>query len=242
MMSKTKLLAFIATFGMLSCGNISQSAAQSRARDGATVGGVAGAVIGGIIGHQNDETPEGALIGGAVGAIAGGLLGQNQDAELRRQAYAQQQAYYRDQQAAYAAQQRVIDTGASTVDVVNMARSGVSESIIIGHLNSRGVKRRLDVNEIISLHQQGVSDTVISAYQAAPLASQTRAVAETRYTQPVQQVAPAYVPATVIHHPSVIVHEPVIVQPRRVYYDFHHGHHYHYRPAPRRGTSIRIGF
>ncbi|HBE68883.1 MAG TPA: hypothetical protein DDW52_12115, partial [Planctomycetaceae bacterium] len=150
----------------------SLSFGQRRAQDGATVGGVAGAVIGGIIGHQNDETPEGAIIGGAVGAIAGGLLGKAQDRELERQRYYQNQNYYRQQQQAYARQQQVVASGISTADLSAMVRSGLSETLIAGQLQQKGVQRRLEVNEIIALHQQGVPDSVITAFQQAPLATQ----------------------------------------------------------------------
>lgn len=217
--------------------------AQSRARDGATAGGVAGAIIGGIIGHQNDETPEGALIGGAVGALAGGLIGKSQDAELERQRYYQQQAYYQQQQQLYAQQQAVTNSGVGVHDVVSMTRSGLSESLIISQLQAKGVQRRLEVSEIIALHQQGVSDTVISAMQQAPLATQLAGSAQTSGPLP-QLVAPQ----PVIRQSSVIVHEPVIyarppVYMEHVYYpypSFYHHHHHH--RAYHQGTSIRIGF
>lgn len=132
-------------------------------------GGATGAVIGGIIGHQNDETPEGALIGGAVGAIAGGLIGRAKDNQIAEQRYQQQQAY---QQRTYVQQQVISASGMSTADVISMCRSGVSDSLIMSQLSNRGVQRRLEVSEIINLHQQGVSDHVISAMQSAPLATQ----------------------------------------------------------------------
>lgn len=223
-----------AAFVFSSCGS---ALGQQRAREGATFGGVAGAVIGGIIGHQNDETPEGALIGGAVGALAGGLLGNQQDAQLQRQRYYQQQAYYHQQQQAYVQNQQVAATGVTVADVTSMARSGVSETLIMSHIQHKGVQRHLEVSEIITLHQQGVSDTVISAIQAAPLATQV--ASRQAY------VAPASQP-TVVRQQSVIVREPVIVHDpiiyRRqapVYYDYHprpYRHHHHY------GSSIRIGF
>lgn len=193
--------------------------AQSRTQNGATVGGVTGAVIGGIIGHQNDEVPEGALIGGAVGAIAGGLLGRAQDNDLARQRYHQHQIYQQQQQRIYAQQQAVVDSGISMTDVINMSRSGVSESLILSQMQSRGVQRRLEVNEIIALHQQGVSDTIIGAMQAAPLASQ-RSVA----------VQPSVI---VEQHSDVIVRErpviyrsPVIVEERYHPYPVYRHHYY----------------
>lgn len=220
---------------------VSPVSGQGRARDSAAVGGVAGAVIGGIIGHQNDETPEGALIGGAVGAIAGGLLGRQQEADLQRQQQAQQQAYYQQQQQAYAQQQQVVASGVSAADIVTMNRSGVSESLIMSHLQTKGVQRHLEVSEIISLHQQGVGDNLIAAYQSAPLATQVAQAAR----PPVQQVtnyqSNVYSPQpVVVRQPSVIVHEPVIYHRSPVYYDYHprpvHRHHHSH------GASFRFGF
>jgi outer membrane lipoprotein SlyB len=205
--------------------------AQQRTGAGAAVGGVTGAVIGGIIGHQNDETPEGVLIGGAVGAIAGGLIGRAQDNQIAQQRYQQQQAYQRGyQQQVYVQQQAVVASGMSTGDVVAMCRSGVSESVIMTQLNSRGVQRRLEVSEIISLHQQGVGDNVISAMQTAPLASQL--------AQP-QQIVTQHVvtpPSSVI-----VTQQPVIYQqPTTTYYrsapTYPHRHYYH------SGSSMRTGF
>jgi YMGG-like Gly-zipper len=207
--------------------SIPSAMGQQRTTQGAAVGGATGAIIGGIIGHQNDETPEGALIGGAVGAIAGGLLGRAQDNELQRQR-AQQQAY---QQHYYYQQQRAIaSTGVSVADVVAMSRSGVSEPLIMSHLQSKGVQRRLEVSEIISLHQQGVSDSVISMMQSAPLASQLAAPVYTSVPAPRQQV--------IVHEQPVIYSSPVVHETYYVPAPRYHHHHY-YRPP---NNSIRIGF
>ncbi len=204
--------------------------AQSQTQNGATLGGVAGAVIGGIIGKQNDETPEGVLIGGAVGALTGGLIGRAQDNELQRQRAYQEQAYARQQQQLYAQQQAYANAGVSLVDVINMTRTGVSETVIMAQLQSRGVQRRLEVSDIISLHQQGVSDTVITAVQAAPLAS-SRAQAQPR----------AMEPQVVIQQPSVIVHEQPVFYPSPVvvheYYRPYPVHTHHYR-----GYRSGVGF
>lgn len=194
--------------------------AQGRTGQGAAVGGAAGAIIGGIIGHQNDETPEGALIGGAVGAIAGGLIGKNQDRQYAQQQYIQQQHV---QQQYYVQQQHIVASGVSIADVVAMTRSGVTDPLIMNHISSKGVQRRLDVSDIISLHQQGVSDTVISSMQVAPLATQIAAPVATQ---------------TVVRQP-VIVQQPstVIVREHPVYYSspvIYGGHsHSHYYRGPR---------
>ncbi|MEM8734171.1 MAG: YMGG-like glycine zipper-containing protein [Planctomycetota bacterium] len=216
--------------------------AQSRTQDGATAGGIAGAIIGGIIGHQNDEVPEGALIGGAVGAVAGGLLGRNQDQALARQRYVQQQAYYTQQQRAYAQQQVIRNTGISSNDLVNMSRSGLSEPLILSQLQTKGVQRRLEVSEIISLHQQGVSDNIIAAMQSAPLATQLSS------QRVAASAAPPVTQRTYVDRPPVIVREqPVIYQQapvvvERVYRPAPPVYYHRYHPRYHSGASIRIGF
>ena len=158
--------------------------AQNGTRNGAVLGGVGGAVIGGIIGHQNDETPEGALIGGAVGAVAGGLLGNAREKQAERDRYYRQQQYqqqwhqhqhcntnYNTYRTVPTRPATTYQTGVTTGDVLTMTRSGVAESVIINHIYSTGIQRRIDTNEIIMLHQQGVTENVINAMQQAPLRS-----------------------------------------------------------------------
>ncbi|QDV22039.1 glycine zipper domain-containing protein [Aureliella helgolandensis] len=230
-MNKHFTLAVVVVFA---CSNVAWGQ-RTNTTGGAAVGGAAGAIIGGIIGHQNDETPEGALIGGAVGAITGGLLGRAKDNQITEQQYRQQQAYYQGQQQAYAQQQVIAETGVNINDVVNMSRSGLNETLILNHIQAKGVQRRLEVSEIIALHQQGVSDVVISAMQSAPLAAQLAA------PRTVSQ------PPVVVQQPRVVVQEPVIYQrppvmvheyyrPYPVYYGHGHRHGHH------RSSSIHIGF
>ncbi len=89
----------------------------------------------------------------------------------------------------------------------------------MNQLNQRGVQRRMEVADIIALHQQGVSEGVISAMQSAPVGGpapapvvvQQRPVIVEQY-----EVAPVYVPA-----------------PR--YYYYHGPHHHHHRAAVHMG-------
>ena len=170
--------------------------AQSYRNQDAAVGGLAGAVIGGIIGHQNDETPEGALIGGAVGAIAGSVLGNAKDQQVRQQRYYHQQAARQ----AWQHQQRQVRS-VSIADVVSMSRSGLSDAVIINHIRTNGVRSRVGTHEIISMHNSGVSEHVITAMQeshAHPIPARETVVVEA-----------APVP------PPVIVRKEVHVVPRR---------------------------
>ena len=179
--------------------------AQANTQRGATLGGLAGAVAGGLIGDNNGEAGAGAAIGGVIGAVTGGLLGNASDKE--RVAY-QQQQYYQQQQQVIQAQSSV-----TINEVVSMSRTGLSDSVIINHIQQRGVQRELQVPDIIALHQQGVRENVISAMQQAQVGAQRVARAPVVLEQ---IVAPA----------------PVIIQEHYVdpYYAPRH-HYYHRRPA-----------
>jgi len=190
---KTSAFATCITTGLLAISQpvgIQETHAQENTRNGAVIGGVAGAVIGGVVGHNHkDQTAEGALIGGAVGAVAGGIFGNQRDKlERQRRAYEQQRQQFYQQQTyhyppGYQGRPNVIYSNQPTPrynpptrsvrrpvtypEVIQMTRSGVSESVIVGHIQTNGVWARPDVDEVIALSQEGVSDYVIQAMQAA---------------------------------------------------------------------------
>lgn len=195
----------------------SSAKAQHNTQRGATFGGITGAIAGAIIGDNNNEAGAGAAIGGAIGAVAGGLLGNASDKDnaLRQQQYYQSRQQYAT--SAYASPQPL--GAVSFADVISMSRSGVGDNVILNQIQTRGVQRQPVVSDIISLHQQGVSETVIGAMQQAPTASQLAA-------------APVAAPR------PTIVESPVIVQPRirtygvPVYHGYpHRGHVYRARPG-----------
>lgn len=205
-------------------GLTSTALAQQNTRDGAVIGGTAGAVIGGIIGHQNDETPEGAIIGGLVGAVAGGLAGKAKDQQMARERYYQNQLYQQQQQL-----NQISQPCLAVGDVVSMSRSGLSDQVIINYLNTNGVERQLNVSEIISLHQQGVSENVISAMQRAPIGNQVARQQASAAYQPAPQQ-----PTTVIVREQYQVMPPPTVIYRVpppapvIYWQYGGGHrHYH---------------
>ncbi len=173
---------------------------QGNTQRGAVIGGLGGALAGAAIGKHNGETAAGALIGGAVGLIAGSAIGKAQD-----DAQARQQAYYQQQMRQQASR------AVSPQDVVMMTQNGVDPQIIVTQIHRNGVTRRIEVSDVISLHQQGVSEPVINALQNA-------------------SVATVVVPAPVYTRP-VVVQEHYYVSPRPVYYHtypHHHHHHYHH--------------
>ncbi|MCA9155306.1 MAG: glycine zipper domain-containing protein [Pirellulaceae bacterium] len=192
---------------------------QGFTEKGAAIGGIAGALGGAAIGKNNKDTAAGALIGGALGLVTGAAIGNAKDNSVARsQAQYQQQQYYAQQ----------MSRAVSSQDVINMARSGLSDSLIIGHIQQNGVQRRLEVSDVITLHQYGVSEPVISAMQRAPLAS---------------AVAAPPAPAPVVAAPStVIVEERYIAPP--IYYRpyYYHPPHYHRYHRPPHGMSGRVTF
>jgi hypothetical protein len=105
-----------------------------------------------------------------------------------------------------------------------MSRSGLSEAVIINHIQANGVRQELQVADVIRLHENGVSQQVITAMQRP----RTTSIVPTTVAQ-----APVYQTA-----PPIIVEQyvtPRYVTPRYVYptpapyYNSHH--HYHQSPG-----------
>jgi uncharacterized protein YcfJ len=118
------------------------------ALSGAAIGAFSGAVIGG---PRNGGA--GALIGAAAGAIAGGLIGhsadEQQEAQLRAEA---PQTYVRVQE----------KQPLGVEDVKAMVRAGVSDDVIISQIISTHTAYHLSADDIISLHDAGVSTKVVN--------------------------------------------------------------------------------
>lgn len=190
----------------------SPAAAQRHTERGALTGGLAGALIGAAIGENNGEGAEGALIGSAIGLFSGAAIGNSVDREE-----AQWRAARQYQQNVHRAQ------AVSMVDVVQMAQTGLSDSVIINQIRTRGVQRRPQVPDVIYLHQQGVSDSVITTMQSARLAG-----------APLVRPAPAPAPVVVERHHYVApvpYWQPHYV-PRYPY------HAYHPRSGVRFGITL----
>ncbi len=211
----------LAAFGaavFLSCPPVN---AQVNTQRGATVGGLAGAAIGTAIGDHNGEAGAGAAIGGLLGAVAGGMLGNAAD---KQAAIDQQRRYYHQQQQQIAHVQSAV----SLADVISMTRSGLSEAVIINQIQTRGVARRISVPDIIHLHEQGVTENVITTLQTASHNPQSVARAPVVVEQP-------------IVHERVITPAPVIIHQHRVLP--HYGPPRYYRhPRSSYGSSFHIRF
>ena len=191
----------------------SKCQAQANKQRGATVGGIIGAAVGGLIGDNNGEAGAGAAIGGVVGAVTGGVLGDATDKEQK--AYRQQRFY--QQQGSMVRQHSAV----SVNDVAAMARSGLSDQVLINQIQIRGVQKSLQVPDIIWLHQQGVPENVITVMQRTPVGAPTsQAVrAQPRVTQPIAPV--------IVEEHYFVPHYPLPPYRYRVTprHHYHHGFH-----------------
>ncbi|MGI9518160.1 MAG: hypothetical protein ACR2NP_13985 [Pirellulaceae bacterium] len=176
------------------------------ARQGTAGGALAGGAVGALAGAPSDRALEGAAIGAVAGGVLGGAVGEAADRDAAYAA-AEENAYIQE-----------VRSRAVTMDqVVQMTQSGVGDNLIINQIHANGVVGPMTTNDIVAMKQNGVTDSVISAWQHSPVPG---AVAPASYVRP------------------VIVHEPPCYEP--VY-----GPGWHYGPPPchfRRPRYRRAGF
>ena len=163
---------------LLACG----CSSMSNTEKGVGTGGLIGAGTGALIGHATGHTGAGALIGAGVGALSGGLVGHAVD-ESERKTEAQ------------------IAAGRGPLgitDVVQMAQSHVSDSLIVSQIRATGSVFRLSANDTIWLKQQGVSDPVVTEMLASANRVPRRVYSATPvYGEPVYVVEPPPPPVSV---------------------------------------------
>lgn len=123
---------------------------------GAGVGALGGGLAGAAIGHHNGNTAGGALLGTALGALGGAVVGSVMDQEIARNTAVIEERMGRR-----------LSGAVTTSDVVAMTRAGVGDEVITSHINANGVAQRPSAGDVISLHNQGVSERVINAMQNA---------------------------------------------------------------------------
>lgn len=130
------------------------------AQRGALAGGLAGAGLGAAVGESGGDAASGALLGGALGAVTGAVVGDGMDADRARQAQIE------------AAIGRQMAGAVTAEDAIAMTQAGLSDEVITAHIRANGVARPPQVNDLINLRNQGVSDHVITALQTtrAPVA------------------------------------------------------------------------
>lgn len=126
---------------------------------GAVLGGAGGAGLGAIVGKQLGNTGAGAAIGALAGTATGALAGNAKDEADRRESYARQANYERNQRVR---EQKAMDNR----DVLDMAAGGVADHRIIATIKDRGGKFDTSPHAIIYLNKYGVSDQVIEAMQS----------------------------------------------------------------------------
>ncbi|MEI8213714.1 MAG: YMGG-like glycine zipper-containing protein [Planctomycetota bacterium] len=144
--------------------------------EGALIGGAVGAVAGGLIGNHRDQAvaqqryyeqqaqqryyrayPQTYT----AGPYSPGYVGQP-TIITTTPVYGAPRTYYRS----VPPDTRTVSRRPVTMaEVINMSRSGVSETVIVAHIQTNGVATRPDVNDVILLSQEGVSDYVITAMQ-----------------------------------------------------------------------------
>lgn len=130
--------------------------AKTRAPEGAVIGGVLGAAAGGIIGHQSGNALAGAGIGAAAGAVTGAVIGSQinkpgQPAETAQPVTVATQAQNPNQM--------------TIQQVVDLAKQGVNEDVIIDKIRMSNSKFSLTADDLQYLKQQGVSQKVIDLMQ-----------------------------------------------------------------------------
>ena len=101
-------------------------------------------------------------------------IGANKDEDEARARAAADQA--RAQQALVAA--------VTVPDVVDMTQARVDEGVIIDRIHTHGIAAPLQTNDVIYLHQRGVSGNVIAAMQSQPVAAQMAQPGQYYYPPP----------------------------------------------------------
>jgi outer membrane lipoprotein SlyB len=163
---------------------------------GAGIGALGGALAGAAIGENNGNALAGAVLGAAGGGLAGAAIGDAMDAEIARN-----QAIIEERMG------RRMANAVSVADVVAMTQAGLSDDVIVTHIRAHGVAQSPQVDDLITLRNARVSDSVINAMQEPP-----PSVAPVEY-----RTAP------------VIVEEHYVYPPPRWYYRHHHHHHRRHR-------------
>ena len=142
--SIVKVFTLTAMCGLLA-GCVQPNGEPNNTTNGAIMGGMGGAAIGALADRRNPGV--GALIGAGAGLLAGGLIGNSVDREN-------------------AARERALNPPLppppSLADIKALARSGVSDDVIINQINSSRAVYHLDASAIIDLNRAGVSQKVIT--------------------------------------------------------------------------------
>jgi len=187
------------------------------ADQGALFGGLTGAGVGAVVGNAVGNPAAGALLGAGVGTVTGAAVGSSlDDIEARNRA-----------QIAAQMGSQIRPGVVNVADVINMSRAGVSEPLIVTHIQHNGMATPVSASDLIVLKQQGVSDGVIQAMQAIPMQA-----------MPMQPQPVAMMPGP----PPVIVEEHYYggpyYGPRWAHRPYYGPRHYHGGPQTSFGFSV----
>lgn len=210
-----KSLAVIGLVSLLcssGCSNLNHTG------NGALVGSGIGAATGAIIGHQSGHRDAGALIGAAAGAVGGAVVGQEQ--QIRED---HQTAMAAARQAEW---QRHADAQAVTNhDIVRMTKGGLSDSVIINAIHTRGGRFDMSPDALIAMKTDGVDDNVIQAMQQGSGAKVTTTVPAGSPSVVTSPAPPAVVYVAPRPSASIVIGpRPIVIGPRH-----RHRHHHHRR-------------
>ena len=150
---KAQLLSLSLAAGILLAGGCyTPEGRPDSTASGALAGGAIGAGTGAIIGSATRHAGEGALIGGAIGALSGALIGNSAD-EAQRERIREEnpQTLTRIEQG----------QPLTLADIKALSKAGVSEEVILSQIRNSRTVYRLSANEIIELHDAGISNRVI---------------------------------------------------------------------------------
>ncbi|WP_298861390.1 glycine zipper domain-containing protein [uncultured Gimesia sp.] len=167
--------------GLLQVGCSSMNHTQAGAANGAGIGAVTGA----IIGSHTGDGGVGALIGAATGGLAGSLIGNAEDERVER-----------DVAVAQAHHEQKARAAIRNSDVLEMSHNGVSDSVIMGSIRSRGGAFDLHPQTLIALKQQGLSDPLLEFMQSH------------NYVPASEAVVIKHRPARVVGGPAVVYVTP----------------------------------
>jgi hypothetical protein len=165
-------------------------ASMNHTERGAVTGGAVGSALGAMIGSDRGHTGRGAAIGGLAGAAVGAAVGSAADADERRV------------QAAVAAEAAPVRGPLSLEEIADMAQRGISEEVIRNQIRTSRTRYNLSPAQITWLHENRVSDGVISEMQQTALYGRPAAVYVDRGPEPVY-VIPAPRPRPRVYGPSV---------------------------------------
>lgn len=151
-----KTTIVMAMSAVLVTGCVHPNGEANNTATGALIGAGGGAVFGaalGALGGGGRGAAAGALLGGAFGAIGGTIIGsqmdQQQEEELRAEA---PDTYVRVQQ----------NQPLTVNDVEALAGAKVTDDVIIAQIQNSHTVYHLAANDIIGLHNAGVSDRVVN--------------------------------------------------------------------------------